>query len=82
MREQNLLVRWRGQPEWHLVLTHNHGITECKSTVRRDQEALEYVETGRIENVKGVCKKCYHDACINDQDPEMGAVYYEHIAKK
>lgn len=80
MREHNLLVRWEGQLEWHLVPSHNHGKTKCEITIPRNLHALNYVETGRIENVTGICKTCYHEACINDQDQAMWAVYYEHIA--
>lgn len=82
MRELNLLVRWGEEPHWHLVPSHNHGKTECERDVPRVQVALEYAETGRIENVKGICKRCYHEACINDQDPQMWEVYYKYVANQ
>jgi hypothetical protein len=74
MREQNLLIRWEGLADWHMVLSHNHGKTECEIVIPRSQYPLEYVETGRIENATGIRKKCYHQACIDDCDQEMWAV--------
>lgn len=81
MREINLLVKWIGQPNWHLVQSRNHGATECGARVPFKEMASEYAEAGRIENVKGICFKCFHERCINDQDPAMWTIYYGIVEK-
>lgn len=82
MRETNLLVRWAGQKDWHIVPSRNHGATECNTSIPLNEEAPEYAEAGRIENVNGICSRCFHRICIEDQDPAMWSVYYEYVAKK
>jgi hypothetical protein len=78
----NTLVRWTGEANWHFVESVNHGTTACNIRVPFKAAALEYceIEIRKIISFKGTCKKCFHEMCIEFQDPRLWEIYYTYIA--
>lgn len=80
---ETILVRWAGESNWHFVQSINHGTTACNVHIPLNEVAPEYaeIEIREVTSFKGICKKCFHEMCIDIQDTEMWAIYYAYIAK-
>ncbi len=76
-----LLVRWTGEANWHFIESVNHGTTECNVRVPFKEAALEFgeIEIREIKSFKGTCKKCFHEICIEVQDPRLWEIYYAYV---
>lgn len=80
---ETMLVRWAGESSWHFVESVNHGTTACSLSVPFTTASPEYAEIKirEITSFKGLCKKCFHEMCIERQDTDLWALYYAYIAE-
>lgn len=80
---ETTLVRWAGESNWHFVESVNHGTTACNLRIPFNETAQEYAEIKirEITSFKGICKKCFHEICIETQDKGLWAIYYDHIVE-
>ncbi len=79
---ETILVRWSDQTDLHFTQSVNHGVTACGLTIPLNEIAPEYAEVKVFEltNFKGLCKKCFHEMCIDFQYVALWEIYYAHIA--
>lgn len=76
-----VLVRWKDQPEWHFAASVRHATTACGQGIPLSAEATEHQEIDllKINSFRGLCKKCFHEMCIENQTTQIWNIYYKYI---
>ena len=76
-----VLVKWEGQPEWHIAPSEIHATTACERKIPLSTEPVNHQEIDllQIDNFQGMCKKCFHELCIEHQVEPLWNIYYKYI---
>ena len=76
-----VLVRWQGQPAWHFAPSTLHATTACEKRIPISADATEHqqIDILRITSFRGLCKKCFHEMCIEHQITPLWDIYYKYI---
>lgn len=77
-----VLVRWTDEALWHFTPSTLHASTACGLSVPFKEASPQHAEIDllTIESFKGLCKRCFHEMCIDTQDRRLWDLYYERIA--
>lgn len=73
------MLRWEAQSEWHLALSELHAKTYCGTTIPHVNAPVQHLKTGPIHDVKGLCFKCFHALCIEEQNEGLWSIYYKAV---
>ena len=76
-----VLVKWEGQREWHIARSERHATTFCEIKIPLSTRPVSHQEIDllQINNFQGMCKKCFHELCIEHQLEPLWNIYYKHI---
>ena len=76
-----VLVKWEGQGEWHIARSERHATTFCEIKIPLSTRPVSHQEIDllQINNFQGMCKKCFHELCIEHQLEPLWNIYYKHI---
>ena len=79
-----VLVKWGDEPVWHLTPSVRHAKTACKKEIPLLKEPTnhQYIDLLQINNFKGICKKCFHEICIDNQIDPLWDIYYKDIVEE
>ena len=76
-----VLVKWEDEPVWHLTPSVRHANTACEKEIPILKEPTNHqdIDLLQINNFQGICKKCFHEICIEHQIDSLWNIYYKHI---
>lgn len=62
--------------KWHFVAKETSEVTRCGCALpRREKRRYAEIHTDQMHDVKGFCFVCFHDLCIDTQDPTLWDLY-------